>query len=282
MARTIKLSIRARGVTDSPTVDDLLDQLRDYFAILDGVEEAIAEDGRRAIDWRITGASKHSPLTLEAAPFPKDFGVDIERRSEVVTRQAALGLVALRDRSERPSYFTDRVLQRAEKMFERVTNGLDETIIDHGEGLPGLNITPAVARVAASNARSVLTPKSAPYKELGSIEGNAQSIERDGFGRRILYVRYRLTGETIKCLVSGEAERELENHQIKDVWRYRRLQIYGMLYYRGIGDLRQVEAIRIQFLRDRNELPSLNDILDPNFTGGLRTEDYLARLRDGE
>src|SRR5882672_5217211 len=142
MGKTIKLTIRARGESDSPTVEDLLDQLRDYFAILEGVEEAIAEDGRQAIDWRITNASKASPLTIEATPFPKDYGVDIEVRSEAVTRHTALGLAALQTLPERPTFFTDRVLQRAEKMFERVTNGLDETFIDMGLGLPAINLTP--------------------------------------------------------------------------------------------------------------------------------------------
>jgi hypothetical protein len=281
MARTIKLKISARGVTDSPTVADLLGQLKDYFDLLEDVEEAISEDGRHAIDWRITGASKQSPLTLEATPFPKEFGVDIERRSEFVTRHTAFGLAELFERGKRPAYFNDRVLRRAEKIFERVTNGLDETIIDHGHGLPVLDLTPSVARRAIANTRNVLTPTSSPYRELGSIEGNVQRVERDGHGRRIVYVRYRLTGDIVKCLVSGEAEREIENHQIKDVWRYRRVQIYGTLYYRGIGELKEIEAIRVRFLRDRDELPSANDILDPDFTDGMSTEEYLARLRDG-
>ena len=282
MSKTIKMSIRARGVSESPTVDDLLDQLRDYFKILEGVEEAIADDGSHAIEWRIVKATTNTPITIEAVAFPKDFGVNIDARVEAVTRQTAVGLNALRMGGERPSYFTDKVLLRAEKMFERVTNGLSETMIDYGPDLPAMDITPAVARAAATNTRSVLTPKEKPYKELGSIEGNAQSIERDGFGRRILWVRYRLTGESIKCMVSGEAERELEAHQIKDVWRYRRVQVYGMLHYRGLGLLREIDAIRVRFLRDRGELPNVDDILDPNFTGGMRSEDYLARLRDGK
>jgi hypothetical protein len=282
MSRKIKLSIRARGPTDSPTVEDLLDQLRDYFEILEGVEEAVSEDGRRAIEWRIVSASANTPITIEAVAFPKDFAVNIDHRAEIVTRQTALGLSALRTGGERPPYFTEAVLISAEKMFERVTNGLDETLIDHGPGLPALDITPAVAKTAAANTRAVLTPKAKQYKELGSIEGNAQSIERDGFGRRILWVRYRLTGDNVKCIVSGEAELELEHHQIKDVWRYRRVQVYGMLHYKGLGILREIEAIRVRFLRDRNELPSVDDILDPDFTGGMKSEDYLARLRDGE
>lgn len=282
MSRTIKLSIRARGETDAPTVEDLLEQIRDYFAILEGVEEAVSEDGRHAIEWRIVKAQTNSPIQFEAAAFPKEFAVNIDRRVEIVTRHAALGLDALRRGAERPSYFTEKTLQRAAKMFERVTNGLAETKIDYGEELPELDITYPVAKAAAANTRYVLEPKAKPYKELGSIEGNAHSIERDGYGRRILYVRYRLNGEIIKCMVSGAAERELETHQIKDVWRYRRVSVYGTLFYRSLGNLKEVEAIRVRFLRDRNELPTVDDILDPNFTGGLKSEDYLDHLRNDE
>ncbi|MGB9367252.1 MAG: hypothetical protein WCE79_14690 [Xanthobacteraceae bacterium] len=282
MSKTIKMSIRARGESESPTVDDLLDQIRDYFDILEGVEQAVAEDGRQAIEWRIVNASTNSPITIEAVAFARDYGVNIDRRVAIVTRQTALGLDMLRQSAERPSYFTEKVLLRAERMFERVTNGLSETKIEYGDGLPTLDITYPVAKAAATNTRNVLSPKDKPYKELGSIEGNAQRIERDGFGRRILWVRYRLTGESVKCLVSGEAEKELEDHRIKDVWKHQRVQVYGMLHYKGLGNLKEVEAIRVRFLRDRNELPNVNDILDPDFTGGLRSEDYLARLRDGE
>jgi hypothetical protein len=282
VSRKIKLSIRARGPTDSPTVEDLLDQLRDYFEILEGVEEALSEDGQRVLEWRVVSASTNTPITIEAAAFPKDFAVNIERRAEIVTQRTAAGLHMLRRGGERPPFFTEDTLRRAEKMFERVTNGLEETLIDHGPDLPPLDLNPRDARIAAANTRAILTPKARPYKELGSIEGNAQRIERDGFGRRILWVRDRLNGESIKCLCSGEAAAELEQHQIKDVWRYRRVQVYGMLHYRGVGDLREVDAIKIRFLRDRNELPNVEDILDPDFTGGVRSEDYLARLRDGD
>jgi hypothetical protein len=281
MSRTIKVSIRARGHGDAPTVEDLFDQIRDYFAILEGVEEAVADDGRHAIEWRIVKATTNTPITFEATAFPRDFATNIDNRVDIVTRHTALGLDALRRGGERPSYFTQPVLLRAEKLFERVTNGLSETKIDYGDGLPALDITFTVAKAGVANTRNVLAPKAKPYDELGSIEGNAQSIERDGFGRRILNVRYRLDGKAIKCIVSGDAEKELETHRIADVWRFRRVQVYGMLRYRGIGDLKEVEAIRIRFLRDRSELPTVNEIIDPDFTGGMKSEDYLAKIRDG-
>lgn len=117
-----------------------------------------------------------------------------------MTRQTALGLDVLRRGGERPSYFTQPVLLRAEKMFERVTNGLSETKIDYGEGLPSLDINHSVAKEAAANTRNVLAPKAKPYRELGSIEGNAKSIERDGFGRRILNVAIASTAKQSNAL----------------------------------------------------------------------------------
>jgi len=282
VSRTIKLKIRARGVTDSPTVEDLLDQIRDYFEILNGVEEAVAVDGRRAVDWRVVKATTNTPIEIELAAFPKDFGVNIDHRADKITKYTALGLHALQTRGDRPDYFTDEVLTRAERLFGRVTNGLDQTVIDFGPDLPLLNLTPAHANRAIANARAAITPKARPYKELGSVEGHIQKIERDGFGRRILWIRERLTSETVKCLVSGEAERELEHHQFKDVWRFRRVRVYGTLYYKGLGLLKEVDAIRVSFMPlDNSGLPTVDDILDKDFTGGLTSEEYLARLRDG-
>jgi hypothetical protein len=133
-------------------VDDFLGQVGDYFAILDGVEQAIAEDGTNAIEWRIVGATKNSPIELEARAFPTVYAVNIDRRVELVTRQTAFGLQQLRTRRERPSYFTDKVLARAEKFFDRVTNGLDTTVVDFGDELPKLELTPVVASEAAANA----------------------------------------------------------------------------------------------------------------------------------
>jgi hypothetical protein len=280
--RTIKLSVRARGEVDSPTVEDLLDQVRDHFEILKGVEQAIAEDGTNAIEWRIVSATTNSPIAFEAKAFARDFAVNIDQRVELVTRQTALGLRQLEEGGERPSYFTDKVLLRAEKLFERVTNGLDKTIIDFGKDLPVLDITPTVARRAAANIQRVLKPENKPYEELGSVEGSVDSIERDGWGKPIVRVRLRLTGEVIKCFVSGEALKLFEGHQIRDVWRGRRVRLHGKLKYKGLGLLSQVEAFDVKFLRDRKDLPDVEDILDDNFTGGLRTEDYLTRIRNGD
>ncbi|GEO39450.1 hypothetical protein SAE02_35980 [Skermanella aerolata] len=281
MGRMFKIRISGSGAgTDAPSVEDLLDQVRDYLEILHGVEEAVAEDGALAIDWRIVDASRNSPLALECQAFPRNYAVNIDRRAELVMDCTAKGFQLLQTTAERPEYFTDKVLTKALGIFDRVTNGLNLTEVDFGEGLLPILITPVIARGAAANTDRVLKPVSKPYREFGSVEGYFQGVERDGFGRKLLYVRHRVTGDIIKCIVSGKALMEVERHQIAEVFHNRRVQVTGMLYFKILGRLSQVEANEVRFLRSRSELPQVDDIIDRDFTGGMTSEDYVERQRN--
>jgi hypothetical protein len=275
-----KIRISGSGAgTDAPSVEDLLDQVRDYLEILHGVEEAVAEDGAPAIDWRIVDASRNSPLALECQAFPRNHAVNIDRRAELVMNCTAKGFQLLQTTAERPEYFTDKVLTKARGIFDRVTNGLNLTEVDFGEGLPPILITPVIARGAAANTDHVLKPVSKPYREFGSVERYFQGVERDGFGRKLLYIRHRVTGDIIKCIVSGKALMEVERHQIAEVFHNQRVQVTGMLHFKSLGRLSQVEVNEVRFLRSRSELPQVNDIIDRDFTGGMTSEDYIERQR---
>ena len=283
MSKKVRLSVSGRGThTDAPMVADFLAQVGDYFEQLLQVEETLAEDGESAIEWRVTGAGKSSPPYLEAEAFPRQFAVNVDRRTELVINHAAAGLQNLRQTPARPVGFNDQALAAALRIFERVTNGLDQTRIAHDGGMPVIELTTSSARSSASNVREILRPKGRPYKELGSVEGYVRRIERDGWGRSILWIRHRLTGDEIKCIVTGDAEHEVGIREIGEVWKNRRLQASGTIHYKAAGRIAQIEATEVRFLRERKELPDLDDIADTSFTGGLKSEDYLTRLRDGE
>jgi len=127
----------------------------------------------------------------------------------------------------------------------------------------------------------VLKPSGKPYKELGSVEGYFQGAETDGYGRRIVFVKDRVTGEVIKCIVAPTALPAIESHEIGEIWRNRRIQVFGRLHYKAVGNLSHMDANRVRFFQARSELPQAEDIVDHDFTGGLRSEEYLERLRDG-
>jgi len=280
MSKKVTLSVSGRGSgTDAPTVEDFLGQVRDYFDVLAQVEATLAEDGESAIEWRIIGASKNSPLSIEAEAFPRQFGVNVDERSKHVVENVAAGLRQLHQAAQRPANFNNKALTAAQRIFDRVTNGLELTRFEHGGGGTAIEITTSVARTSADHVREVLASR--PYKELGSIEGYFRGIDRDR-GRPVFLIRHRLTGDEVKCFVSGEAEREISVREIGDVWKNRRLQIRGTIHFKAAGRVSHIDATEVRFLRDRNELPDIDDIADVDFTGGLKSEEYLERLRDGE
>ena len=178
MKKIVKLSISGRGHdTDAPTVDDLLDQVRDNFSLFETIEKSMMDDGISAIEWRITNASKASPLSITVAAFSRQHAVNVDERTELVLKAQYAGLAKLLETSNRPDYFTDKALAIAERIFDRVTNGLDETTIDIGGG-DVLTLRPTVARSGSQNIRTVLAPVGRPYKEIGSIEGRFKTVGR--------------------------------------------------------------------------------------------------------
>lgn len=281
--RRIKFQVVGSGAeTDAPTVDDLIDQIRDYFDILREVEEAVAEDGTAQIEWRIVSASKASPLAFEADAFARQFAMNVDRRAEIVVSATSRGLNQLQTRLGRPEYFSEKALLKAEKMFERVTNGLAQTIVDYGPDLPKMSLTPGSAYAAASNVKRILSPPLKVYKEIGSVEGVAHGFDRDGWGNPVLKIKHRMTSDEVTCRLSGQALAEIEARRVGELWRNCRVQLYGTIHFRGIGRISRVDAYEVRFLRGRSELPDVDDILDESFTGGLRSEDHLERIRNGD
>ena len=77
------------------------------------------------------------------------------------------------------------------------------------------------------------------------------------------------------------ATQAIEHHEIADIWKNKRVRVFGTIYYKALGQIFQVESDAVQFLRPREELPRPGEIVDEDFTGGLRSEEYLERLRNG-
>jgi hypothetical protein len=82
-------------------------------------------------------------------------------------------------------------------------------------------------------------------------------------------------------VISSTLAPKLEDREIRDVWRYRRVEVRGLIHFSTGGGIDHMDAEEFVFLRPRSDLPQIDEIIDPDFTGGLRTEEYLRRLRDG-
>ena len=54
-----------------------------------------------------------------------------------------------------------------------------------------------------------------------------------------------------------------------------------MIHYKALGRVSQIEADNLTLLQSGADLPQVDEIVDPDFTGGRRTEDYLKEIRGG-
>lgn len=280
MAKPVRVTISgpAEGQTNAPTVEDLLGQIRDFVGVLEGVEEAVP--GGPSLIWRVTDAQMNSPITLEFTPYGHGPAARVGARIEEVERIAVEGLNALAIGDPAPAHFTEGVLKRARRMHERVLNGLSDTVISFDPTIAPepIVIDRAAAREVESAVERAKGLASIPYQELGSIEGFVTKPELDGFNRAILRFRARLGGAEIKAFASGHAFRQVEALTLSEVWHGVRVRVYGTIRYKTLGQVEHINATGIEVL-DTEPLPGIDDIVDPNFTGGLSTEEFLREQR---
>jgi len=283
MAKPVTITIRGPedGKADAPSVDDLLGQIKDLVEVLRGVERATEAGGKNELEWRVTDARMNSPISLELTPFGHGPKEAIFARIERVERATAYGFRQMRAGHVQPPFFNNETLGRARKMHARVLNGLSDTSLafDISIDPKPLIIDPKAARKVERAIQSAVAEVSAPYREFGSVEGYVTKPELDGHNRAILRFRSRLGGNEVKAYASGDAFHQVEALRLSDVWHGVRVRVYGTIHYKSLGVIEVINATGMEVL-DRDPLPSMDDILDPNFSGGLTTEKYLRELRE--
>lgn len=284
MAHGLKIAItgKDRLGTDAPTVEDLLAQIQDFVSILRDVEGAIADGRDEQIEWRITDASKNSPLTIEITPFAKNYAVNIDQRAHEVVANTASGIAKLSQGRDRPIYFSDATIAKVEKFLVRATDGLAETKVDTSkyDGVPTILVSREYAKAAVSNIERFRSPEPVPYRELGSIEGYIARVELDAYRRPIVWLRARIDDQMIKCISKENGLDRIGHYEVGEVLRGLRVQVFGLIRYRDLEKVTAVEVDHVHVFPSDNDLPSFQDIVAPDFTGGVEAATYLRNLRE--
>lgn len=284
MAQPIEITIKGVDTDgdDAPTVEDLLNQIQDFVFILHGVEKAVAEDGREEIVWRVTNATRNSPITFEVTPFPKTHGMNIDRRAATVVGATAKGLAQISECLDRPHHFTDDVIDKAERINTRVFNGLSETSIDFSkyDDLDQVKVSPNMARRAIDHIANFKEPAPIKHRELGSIEGFIARVELDGYGRPLVWIRSRLDNQFIKCLSNVGGLDRIGHFEVAEVLRGLRVRVLGIINYKNIEQVESIAVESVQVFAANHELPDSDSIVSPNFTAGVESSAFLSALRE--
>lgn len=106
-------------------------------------------------------------------------------------------------------------------------------------------------------------------RQLGSIEGFIVGTEKDG-DNFVVTLKERLDGKIYQCVFYGGYDKAGE------MTEGRRVRIRGEYIWNIM------KAQEVHFYKLDSELPSKDDIIDPDFTGGVDSVTYVRRLRDGD
>ena len=283
VANPIKIMIKGSDNHggDAPTVKDLFNQILEHLKILREIETEIFGVGQEQLEWRVTNLTKNSPLSVEITPSPKVYGKNIDNRANKVVGATAYGLRELGRGSERPRYFTDKIIRRVNRINVRVTNGLASTEINFsGYDEQKIFIDKEIAETTIKNIENLKAQSQKPYRELGSVEGHVKAVKYNKDGLFVITLTARIDGRDIKCTSSDAGLDNIVRLAVGEVINGLRVRVFGTLYYKILGVIDKVDVDRVELFTPRDQLPTIEDLIDPDFTNGVDSVEYIRRMRD--
>ncbi len=273
----VTIQVESNIGEDGPlTVMDTLHQLIDAFDLLTA---AIAqESGGGTVRWRLVSMSKNSPASLTGEAYSSDPTLSIAPVVYRGKRRFSEGLAELADGRVAPWLEQHSIL--AKSFFRRNLNGVGRTVFDLGDDAPRATVVEKVARRGLNSLEAFELAREAEVedksrKERGTLDAHV-SEAKTWRGRPALYVKERLSGKIIPCVLSEKAAQEAgPTHSWQDAWSSKRVRIKGQIFYDQAGAISRVLA---EELKDVNPEPvDLAELRRLNLTNGLTPVEHLDR-----
>jgi len=255
--------------------------------VLDIVEllakaDAHQDQSSEKIVWRLVSASANSPFTveLEATASAPEVSVSLQAiRVKQIVREAVSSLL---EKGERAEWLDSPAGRTLKSILQRNTNGIGRTDIDFRNSADPIIIVHASAKRAVlalerAELDEELADDDLTHVEYGSLEGEVLSTGLH-HSRPAVFLRERLSGERVICILSADiAEKIGPEHSWLEVWTGRRTLVSGAVYYDQEGIARSVHAENVETFITPDI--ALEDIRDPEFTGGMSIADFLDHVR---
>lgn len=282
---TIVITIRPRD-----NGDDRL-TLTDSFLQILNLQKLFDEAGRSLVEqvggyeWRLIRAETNSPFTVEITAVGQLSTFDAPFFVKSVFERFSHDLGRLSTEGSVPSWMDDDGVAVARDVFQRLRTGVGEIEIGNGNG----HRTTLVHEDAESGLRALEAYETSPPEvsagvgeevAQGEIEG---AFVMAGVYRRkpAICIYSRQYRRRIWCILPADfSERYGEQHKLSEVWQQRAVAVEGRVVFRG-GIPSRVVAEDVRLLPAPRPI-LLEDVRDPDFTGGLDAVEYIYRFREGE
>ena len=261
-----RLRFQIQGELGNITLAGFMRQLDDHLRMLRDYDLAISREKKASVEWLITNVSTGS-LVVETEPrsllADRNFGPE-------VAKVYVNGWARIEHEGMSPAYLTEPGMKAARRIVRRIGKDGIEGIVVAG---PEQSVT--ISPKASAHMDQLISVK---YRSLGSAEGTLETISIHGGSRFTIY--HSRTKKAIRCDIPA-TESTLLDHAKEALGR--RVYASGRLERNARGEPIRIKAERIRILRERQELPTIAELGGkyPDFTGGLTSEEYVRRMRDG-
>ncbi|MCH7725343.1 MAG: hypothetical protein IH991_02500 [Planctomycetes bacterium] len=271
----VKLQLTGEGVRDDIDAKAFIEVFQTTIEALTAINRESSRHGSENISWRVIDAGHSSPLYMTIT------GVDpLSRNGDDaadVIEAFVDGLQHLEQSNTCPRRFNERALKCATELVRPFAKGI--TSIEFTTHKKTARATHEVSR-NAHHAISVIehakAKQSGQYVDFGTIEGRLDSLETQERRDKVRIVD-DLTGVKTLCYFRND---ELEE-KARKAWKHR-VSISGEITIdRYTGDAIKLEVDDIRILRDRKDLPQIED-LGIDITDGVESSEYVRDLRDAE
>ncbi|MGA2033074.1 MAG: hypothetical protein ABSG68_12515 [Thermoguttaceae bacterium] len=242
---------------------------------LKAINRHLSSHGAETIQWEVVGAGSSSPIY--AMIRGRDQTANGQYGQQVVDTFTR-GVTHLNDSNTCPEFFDRRSLAAITKMRDGAAPYGLQPVFSTPRAT-GVRVTPSVGVNAAFAMRSLRSRKNL-FCEHGSLEGYLRDLSGAADRDKAVIIDPHTNHET-PCNLNPDNLVELEK-QVRVAWKHRVVVIGTITVDRRTRRPTHVVADDIRILRDRSELPQMDDLHGINITEGVESSEYIRGLRDAE
>lgn len=255
---------------------DALNQVLDSLAL---VTDAIDEDVRKDLDWRLMDMTMNRSLVASMEPFCKNPDrPDVMPAVRKATDRTDGILRVLVETHRMPSGMTQAEKETVKRLLKRNMKGVLRTDYYWLGREDPVSIDAPVAKKVLEEMSGIESEGSIAFQgtELGSIEGDVvEAITH--YGKPAVRIRHRVSEQEITCVIPSNREDEIGTKRSwNEVCEGQRYVVTGEIKRKANGDIAQLLVDYIHSVEV--EEVDLERIADPDFTGGKSPVQYLDDL----
>jgi hypothetical protein len=267
-----KLRFEIKGEPDSISLETYSKATDKVIGILRELDRAISRS-KGTLNWFISRLHNNGTLLLEVLSRQRQVKhreAQVTDYSGEVATSFVAGLENIECHGTSPPYLTDTGMRKVQEMV----------LLIHKNGAKGFVASaPDVRRsVEVSERASKAISELLPVKTtaFGSVEGRLEAISIHRGKKFVVY--HAISNKAVNCHFEQEPMMELVLRSLGS-----RVLVSGEIFSNAKGEPVKVAVSNFSLIEDTGPLPTVAELTgsDPDFTGGLSTEEYIRSIRRG-